>query len=65
LPAALAILDEAFTEDNKMLNSTLKVVRNKVFEHYADRIDLLYTPEGKNITHINNKEAIRKLLKQP
>lgn len=65
LPAALAILDEAFTEDNKMLNSTLKVVRNKVFEHYADRIDLLYTPEGKNITHNNNKEAIRKLLKQP
>ncbi len=48
LPAAFALADEPFSEQNGMVNSTLKVVRGKVEEHYKARIAELYTPEGKN-----------------
>ncbi|MFR9603270.1 MAG: AMP-binding protein [Rikenellaceae bacterium] len=42
LPASFALLDEPFTEQNKMVNSTMKIVRNKVEERYADRIEGMY-----------------------
>ena len=48
LPAAFAILPEPFTEQNGMVNSTMKIVRGKIEKAYASRIDHLYTPEGKN-----------------
>ena len=62
LPSAIAILDEPFTMDNKMTNSTGKIVRGKIVEHYRERIDYLYTPEGKNIINPRNIEAVKKLL---
>ncbi len=62
LPAAIAVLDEAFTEENKLMNSTMKLVRGKVAEHYKDRIEALYTPEGKNIINDYNMQSIAKLL---
>ncbi len=58
LPSAIAVLEEGFTEQNRMLNSTLKVVRGRVAEHYRDRIAYLYTPEGKNIHNSQNRVAI-------
>jgi len=64
LPAAVAILDEPFTEENKMINSTLKLVRGKVVEYHKKRIEELYTPEAKNITYSSNKTALKKLLSQ-
>ena len=54
LPTGIAILPEPFTEANQMLNSTIKVVRTKVEESYRDRIDYLYTPEGKDIINEKN-----------
>jgi len=62
LPPALGILDEPFTEDNHMLNSTMKMVRGKITEHYRDLLKFLYTPEAKDITNSKNKEAMKKLL---
>lgn len=47
LPSALAIVDEPFSERNGLVNSTMKIVRNKVEERYRERLDDLYTPEGK------------------
>lgn len=58
LPAAFAILPEPFTEQNGMVNSTMKIVRGKVEKAYADRIARLYTPEGKNPLNSWNKEAL-------
>lgn len=56
LPAAIGVLGEGFTEENKFLNSTLKMVRGKITEFYINRIEFLYTPEGKNIkNHQNHK----------
>lgn len=54
LPAAVVVCDQAFNIDNKMMNSTMKIVRGKVEEHYADRMEYAYTPEGKNIVNEEN-----------
>ena len=58
LPAAFAILPEPFTEQNGMVNSTMKIVRGKIEKAYASRIDHLYTPEGKNPVNEENKKAL-------
>jgi len=58
----LAIVDEAFTEKNGLVNSTMKIVRNKVETYFKDRIDDLYTPEGKKLTSEKNIASLKKLL---
>ncbi len=63
IPSALAIVGEAFTEQNGMMNSTLKVVRGKVEKYFANRITQLYTPEGKNILNEENLKAVKNLLR--
>lgn len=49
LPSTFIIASEPFTEQNKMINSTMKMVRSKVEQAYHDKILYAYTPEGKNI----------------
>lgn len=49
LPASFIIAKEPFSESNRMINSTMKMVRNRVEECYRDQILAMYTPEGKNI----------------
>lgn len=49
LPAAFIFTREPFSEHNRMINSTMKMVRGKVEERYAEEIRFAYTPEGKNI----------------
>jgi long-chain acyl-CoA synthetase len=62
LPATVGILEEPFTQDNNLLNSTGKMVRGKIVERYKDRIDFLYTPDAKNIVNPVNINAIKKIL---
>ncbi len=62
LPAAVGILKEGFTEENQMINSTLKMVRGKITETYSELIDYLYTAEAKNICNQRNIQAISELL---
>ena len=59
LPAAVAVLPEAFTEQNGLVNSTMKVVRGKVEKFYADRIDYAYTAEGKELLNPRNLESVQ------
>ncbi len=54
LPATFAILADTFTEKNGLVNSTMKVVRGKVEKLYADRIDYMYTAEGKDLYNPKN-----------
>ncbi|MHC1738341.1 MAG: long-chain fatty acid--CoA ligase [Ignavibacteriaceae bacterium] len=58
LPAAVAVLGEGFTEQNKFLNSTLKMVRGKITEYYSARIEFLFTAEAKNIANHQNRTII-------
>ena len=62
LPAALVIVDEAFSEKNGLVNSTMKVVRNKVESHFKARIDYAYEAEGKQLLNEKNLESLSKLL---
>ena len=54
LPKAIAVLPEPFTEQNHMVNSTMKIVRGKVEEFYEDRIEYAYTAEGKELMNEKN-----------
>ncbi len=63
MPAAIGILAEGFTEENGLLNSTMKMIRGKITERYQEMIDWLYTPEAKEITNNRNREAMKKLLR--
>ncbi len=58
LPSTIGICDEEFTIANKMMNSTMKIVRGKVEEHYADLLDYLYTAEAKDICNPRNLKAL-------
>ncbi len=60
LPAAVAVLPEAFTEQNHMINSTLKMVRGKITDHYTAELEYLYTAEAKNIINPSNLNALAK-----
>ncbi len=60
LPSCILVLPETFTEQNHMLNSTMKMVRGKITEHYTKEIDFLYTPEAKNIINPVNIAALKK-----
>lgn len=62
VPAVIALADEPFTEQNGLVNSTMKVVRNKVEKHFAAAIDHAYTAEGKAVDNERNLAALRKLL---
>lgn len=61
LPAAIAVLGEGFTEQNHFLNSTLKMVRGKITVFYQNRIEFLYTAEGKDICNHQNRNIISRL----
>ena len=58
LPSAIAVLGEAWTEQNHLVNSTMKVVRGKVETYFQDRIDYAYTPEGKELMNEKNLAAL-------
>lgn len=62
LPAGLAIVDEPFTEQNGLVNSTMKVVRSKVEEHFRARLDHLYTPEGRDPKNPENLASLEKIV---
>lgn len=58
LPATFAILGEGFTEQNKFLNTTLKMVRGRITEFYKARLDYMFEPEGKDIYNHQNKTIV-------
>lgn len=61
LPVAVGILEEGFTEENGLMNSTMKIVRGKIMDRYQDLIDYLYTPNAKDITNERNTEEVEKM----
>ncbi|MDR1624059.1 MAG: AMP-binding protein [Tannerellaceae bacterium] len=58
LPTTFAILPEPWTEQNGLVNSSLKVIRGKVEKRYAARIEHLYTPEGRNPVNPENINSL-------
>ena len=59
LPSCFAVLAEPFTEQNQMINSTMKMVRPKIEKAYKERIDYMYTAEGKQLYNEQNLDALK------
>jgi long-chain acyl-CoA synthetase len=59
LPSCFAVLAEPFTEQNQMINSTMKMVRGKIEKAYAERIKYMYTAEGKQLLNQQNIDALK------
>lgn len=62
LPSAVGVLNEGFTEENHLMNSTMKIVRGRITARYEELISFLYTPEAKMISNPKNRETIKTLL---
>ena len=60
LPSVIAVLPEPFSEKNRMINSTMKMVRPAIEKAYAERLKFIYTTDGKNLHNSLNLEAIMK-----
>lgn len=58
LPASVIVGNTPFTEQNGMLNTTMKMVRGKVEKFYADRIEYAMTVEGKDIMNQKNIDSL-------
>jgi len=63
LPAAMGLLPEGFNETNGFMNSTMKMVRGKITDHYQDLLEYLYTPEGKPFHNDRNKALLEQTLR--
>lgn len=61
LPAAVAVLGEGFSEQNRMLNSTMKMVRGRIVETHRTRLDSLFTTVAKDICNPRNMTIIETL----
>jgi long-chain acyl-CoA synthetase len=61
LPVAIGILEEGFSEDNGLMNSTMKIVRGKIMDRYQDLIEYLYTPDAKIVTNERNTFEVEKM----
>ncbi len=55
IPSQFQIIEEDFSEENKMINSTLKMVRRNITEIYQDKLDLMYDGNQKDILEENLK----------
>lgn len=62
IPTAFAIIEEPFSEKNGLVNSTMKIIKHKVYERYAHEIEMLHTAEGKRPDSDRNIEVLSKLL---
>ena len=64
LPAAFGLLSEPFSEQNKQLNSTMKMARGRIAASHDARLRYLYTAEGKDICNDKNRETIDALFSE-
>ena len=62
-PTTLYIASEQFSEENKMINSTLKMVRHKITSHYQSEIDIMYDSGGSKKIEEINIVSIKKVFK--
>lgn len=62
IPSTFQLLTEPFTMENRMVNSSAKMVRYKVIESYEQLLDYMYSDEGSLYDNPKNREAVKKLF---
>jgi len=60
LPATFVVLPEAFSQENGLVNTTMKMVRGKIAEYFNKELEFLYSPLARNVINDVNVEAIKK-----
>ncbi len=60
IPTYFAIIEKPFSEEDGLVNSTMKLVRYKVIEAYRGRIDQMY--ESEQLNQRKNLEALKELF---
>ncbi len=63
LPSTFAVLEDAFTEQNRFLNSLMKMVRGRIEAAYKDRIAELHRAEGADVCSAKNRAVIARLAR--
>lgn len=63
IPSNFQIIEEEFSEENKMINSTLKMVRYQITRTYQNRIDLMYLSKSPQLAMEENKRVVSGLFK--
>ncbi len=62
LPVTFQILTEGFSEENRMINSSMKMVRHKIAETYQEMLAYMYSDEGKHPYNPKNISAVKELF---
>jgi len=62
IPSNFQIIAEEFSEENQMINSTLKMVRHKITETYQNRLDLMYGSKAQDKARLANTEILKNLV---
>jgi long-chain acyl-CoA synthetase len=62
IPSVFSIVEEPFSEENKMINSTLKMVRFKIIEAYQQNINEMYNNGRTTSVSPKNEDIVKKLL---
>jgi long-chain acyl-CoA synthetase len=62
LPATFQILEDGFTLSNRLMNSTMKIVRYRVTETYRELLDTMYTAEGDRPDNPRNRAVLKELF---
>ncbi|WP_455381492.1 AMP-dependent synthetase/ligase, partial [Salinispira pacifica] len=65
IPSVFLVLPEHFSEENRMINSSMKLVRYKVLETHREEIDYLYSPEGGEVHNDRNRGTLAALAGVP
>ena len=65
IPSNFQVVSEAFSEDNQMINSTLKMVRHKITGIYQNRLDLMYGAKAQDKAQIENIKVLEGLVSLP
>ncbi len=64
IPSNFQVIEEPFSEENQMINSTLKMVRHRITETYQDRLDIMYGAEAQNKALKQNIEVLGHMFKR-
>jgi long-chain acyl-CoA synthetase len=63
IPSNFQVIAEEFSEDNQMINSTLKMVRHKITENYNERLELMYTQNAQKLSQEKNMEVLDSMFR--
>lgn len=62
IPSVFLVLGEHFSEENRMINSSMKLVRHKVLEAHREAIDYMYSAEGGEVQNERNQKVLTGLM---